>query len=244
LIEKNITDEKNIKQESKINKTIKDVTSYVESFKFNMAIISLMEMTNYLYSKEEINKKVLKRLVNMMSIFTPHVCEEMWSKLSEKDFVSLAKWPSFDESKIDLSLEAEEESVSQLVADVGKILKLAKVDNPKKVTLFVSSSWKYEFFDKLKKALEKTRNIGEVTKESMIKGHEKDIGQLVPKLMKNASKIPKVIVEKKKELKSLEENKEKVEEQFKCDVEIIDADSSDEAKAGQAVPGKPAILVE
>ena len=100
LIEKKLTDEVDAKQESKINKTIKEVTEYTESMKLNMAIIRLMELTNYLYSKETINKSVLERLVKLMSVFAPHTCEEMWAMLGNKPFVSLASWPEYDEKKI------------------------------------------------------------------------------------------------------------------------------------------------
>jgi leucyl-tRNA synthetase len=244
LVDKKLTKKIDLKQESKINKTIKEVTEYMESFKFNMAIIPLMEMANYLYTKEETNKTVLERLVKLMSVFTPHICEEMWSKLGNKDFVSLAKWPSYDKSKIDEAAEAEEELISKIVADINNVLKLVKVDRPSKITLFVAESWKYEFFKKFKKAISKTRNIGDIIKESMMKGHEKDISKIVPNLVKNESRVPKVIIEKKKEISILEENKDNLKEQLKTDIEVIDADSSSENKAKQAVPGKPAILIE
>jgi leucyl-tRNA synthetase len=244
LIDKKITDKKDSKQISKINKTIKEVTEHIENFKFNMALISLMEMTNYLYTKEELSKEVLEKLVLAMSVFTPHTCEEMWEKLTYKEFVSTSKWPKYDESKIDLSLEAEEESLSNLIADINKVLKLANVEKPKSITLFVAESWKYEFFKKFKKAIAKTRNIGDVIKACLNNKNAKEISALVPKLMKNESRVPKVIIDKSKELKNLENIKENINDQFKSEIKIIDSDNSDEQKAKQALPGKPAILIE
>ena len=179
-----------------------------------------------------------------MGVFAPHICEEMWEKLGNKPFVSTTKWPSFDASKIDEIAEAEEETISELIGDITKVLKLANVEKPKKVTLFVSETWKYDFFTNLKKFLAKTRNIGEIIKACMDKEHQKEISQTVPKLMKNESRIPKVIIKKEKELKNLKENAQAVKDLFKCDIEIIDADNSQEVKAKQAIPGKPAILVE
>jgi len=32
--------------------------------------------------------------------FCPHVCEEVWERLGVKGFISLAKWPKVDESKV------------------------------------------------------------------------------------------------------------------------------------------------
>jgi len=62
--------------------------------------------------------------------------------------------------------------------------------------------------------------------------------------VKNESRIPKVITSHKDEIKNLNENKSKIEEQFKCLVEIISADDSTEPKSKQATPSKPAVLVE
>lgn len=243
LLEKKITKNNNPKQESKINKTIKEVTENIENFKFNLAIINLMEMTNYLHNKDEVNKETLEKLVLMMCIFAPHICEEMWEKLKKDPFASLADWPSFDASKIDVTAEAEEETISQLIGDITNVLKLAKVEKPKKITLIISESWKYSFFNKLKENLSKTRKIGEIIKACMDKEHQKEISQMVPKLMKNEARIPKVIIKKEKEFNNLKENGNVIKEKFKCEVEIIDGDNSQEAKAKQAIPGKPTILI-
>ncbi len=244
LLEKKITDKKDAKQESKINKTIKEVTDTIEKFKFNISIISLMDMTNYLHNKEEINKSVLERLVLLMAPFTPHICEEMWEKLGNKPFVSLAKWPKFDESKIDEKSEAEEESVSQLIADINKVLELAKVEKANSITLFVSEKWKYDFFVRLKKKISETRNVGEIIKSCIDKEHQKEISQMIPKLLKNESRIPKVTGSQEDELKNLKSNKKKIEKTFGCSVFIISADDSDEPKSKQATPSKPAVLVK
>ena len=56
--------------------------------------------------------------------------------------------------------------------------------------------------------------------------------------------MPKVILEHAQEFKNLEENKEKIKEHFKCEVEVVKADDSKEEKAKQAIPSKPAIFVE
>jgi len=243
LLEKKLVSKKDSKQESKINKTIKDVASYIEDFKFNMAIISLMDLTNYLHAKDEIDKDVLEKLVLLMSVFTPHICEEMWEKLGNKPFVSLAKWPKFDKTKIDEKAEVSEENVAKLLSDISNVLKLANVDKPSKITLFVAEKWKYDFFSKLKKELSKTRDIGQIIKACMDKEHGKEISKLVPSLIKNEARIPKIITSQNDEFKNLEESKDKIKDQFKCDVEIIKAEDSDEDKAKQAIPSKAAIFV-
>ncbi|MBD3163997.1 leucine--tRNA ligase [Candidatus Woesearchaeota archaeon] len=244
LLDRKITEKEYAKQESKVNRIIKETTENINNFKFNLAIINLMELANYLYLKEEINKSVLERLVKMMSIFTPHICEEMWEKLGNKGFVSLAAWPGYDRSKIDEAAEAEEENISGLISDINRVVKLAELEKPKKITLFVAERWKYKFFRKLKKVLAKTRNIGEIIKECIDSEHKEEISKMVPKLIKNESKLPKVVLDRKKELKSLQDNKEYLSRHLNADIKVMEADASGEKKARQAMPSKPAILVE
>ena len=63
-------------------------------------------------------------------------------------------------------------------------------------------------------------------------------------LIKNSAKIPKIVLSLEEELNILKENKEGIEKEFSCNVEILKADDSKEAKSKQANPGKFAIIVE
>ena len=225
------------KQVSKLHKTIRDVTKYIEEFKFNLACISLMEMVKYLDKQDKVGKDVLKGLVLLMAPFSPHVCEEMWSKLGEKEFVSLAAWPKFDETLIDEKGEFLEEFVESVKEDFENVKKLAKLDEVKEVKLIVSSAWKYDFVSKFKKKLEKTRHVGELIKGLATKEHGKDISKMVPMFVKNPSRVPKMVLSQSEELKALEG----LELQGKVIVEK--AEDSSEGKASSAMPGKVAIVL-
>ena len=98
----------------------------------------------------------------------------------------------------------------------------------------------------LKKIMEKTRNIGEIIKKfakSDLDIYIREISKMVPKLVKDETKLPKVIVDRKKEVTALKSSLDDFKQEFDCDVEIIDG-KSDEQKAKQAMPGKVAILIE
>ena len=96
--------------------------------------------------------------------------------------------------------------------------------------------------------MEKTRNISEIMKEMMsdakLKEHGKEVSSLVPRLVKDPSKIPECKLDQKTEITALGENKEEIEKEFKTTVEIIKEEKTTEQKARNAMPGKPAILVE
>ena len=61
--------------------------------------------------------------------------------------------------------------------------------------------------------------------------------------MKNPSKMPLEILDQGIEYEGLDKGKEAMVDVFKCEIEIIKAENSKEAKAKQAIPSKPAILV-
>ena len=148
----------NKKEESKLNKTVKEVTGHFESMVFNKAIISLMQFTNWFGNKDSISRESAEKLVIMMAPFTPHICEELWEKMGNKPFCSLQKWPSYDEKKINAKLEAAEEVIHRTIADISNVLKLIKIEKPKKIGLIVSPKWKYTFMSIFKKEIEKTRD--------------------------------------------------------------------------------------
>ncbi len=242
LIDKKFMNNKDNKLENKMNKTIKLVTENIENFKFNIALVHLMEYINYLSARKELTRKSVEAAALLLNPFTPHVSEELWEKTGNKNFASLEKWPKFDEKKIDKKLDAEEELIHKVASDIASVLSLVKIQKPKKIRLFTAEKWKYDFIKKLKKEMEKTRNIGEIIKSVMIEEHGKDILALVPRLVKDPTKIPEVVIEN--EFDILNGNKEAIEKEFNCEVEIIKAEKSEEQKAKQAIPGKVAILVE
>ncbi len=90
-----------------MHQTIKKVTIDIEKeFQFNTAISSIMELVNALYTyKHHSNDdgasvEAYKTVILLMSPFTPHLCEEIWEKMGNKECVSIAAWPAYDESKI------------------------------------------------------------------------------------------------------------------------------------------------
>jgi len=79
------------KIESKLNKTIKEVTSQIENFRYNLAIIKVRELFDSLVEEE--SKEVLEKCLKLLHVFCPHITEELWEKIGNKRFISLAEWP-------------------------------------------------------------------------------------------------------------------------------------------------------
>jgi len=233
---------------SKLHSKIKGISENIESLKYNIAIIDLMDLTNHIYkNRENISEKVynniLEDLALLMSPFMPHLAEECWEKLGKNGFISLANWPSFDSKKINNEIEFEEDFMSGILSDVNSVIKLTNI-KLREITIFISEKWKYDLFSKVKKELNNTRNVGEIIKKVMNKEHRKEISKLVPGLLKDESKIPRIILTQNKEFKIVSDNKEFLEKEFSCKVNIVNAEESNEGKAKNAYPGKVAILLE
>ena len=246
IAEKKIANEISEKEASKLNRTIKEVTEHFEKLLFNKAIISLMQFTNWFTGKESISKESAEKLVLLMSPFTPHICEDLWEKLGNKPFCSLAKWPSCDEKKINNKLEAAEQVISKTVSDINNVLNLIKIEKPSKITLIVSSKWKYLFMETFKKELEKTRDVKALMQACMageLKKYGQDISKLVPSLLKDPSKVPDEVLSQEMEFNNLKESSELIKKEFDCEVIVEKAEQSKEAKANNAAPSKPAIVI-
>ncbi len=81
------------------NKTIKKVSSDIEETKFNTAIAALMTLLNTIYGKGSLTKSELISFIKLLCPFAPHLTEEMWEALGGEGFLSVAKWPEYDEAK-------------------------------------------------------------------------------------------------------------------------------------------------
>jgi len=110
------------KTESKLNKTIKEVTQYIEGFRYNLAVIKIRDLFNSL--PEETSKDVLEKSLKLLHLFCPHITEELWEQLGNKNFISLEKWPICDEKKINERFEKQDEIIRKLKIDVEQIKKL------------------------------------------------------------------------------------------------------------------------
>ena len=91
-----------------LNFSIKKVSEDVGGrFNFNTAISSVMELVNEMYKykeRDDVNPgllgKAAKDLILMMSPFVPHICEEMWEHMGQKQSVTTMRWPEYDEGAL------------------------------------------------------------------------------------------------------------------------------------------------
>jgi leucyl-tRNA synthetase len=89
---------------------------------------------------EKCDKQSYEDILKTISVFAPHIAEELWHKLGNKTFISLEKWPEADESRINEKFEQEEKNVEKAVSDILNVLKIIKEKTGKeggKIYLYV-----------------------------------------------------------------------------------------------------------
>jgi leucyl-tRNA synthetase len=86
------------------HKMIYDITTRLETFSLNTVVSGFMEYNNKLIeiAKKEggIDKETLETAILLLAPFTPHVSEELWSKLGHTESVFKETWPEHDEEKM------------------------------------------------------------------------------------------------------------------------------------------------
>ena len=93
-----VTDKPASKDNLKIlHKTIKKVIEDIENFSFNTSVSTFMIAANELSAQKCNSKEVLAPLLVLLSPYAPHISEELWSKLGNKESISKASFPKFEE---------------------------------------------------------------------------------------------------------------------------------------------------
>ena len=121
-----------------INQTIKKVNDDIENMKFNTAISQLMILQNAFVKNKQVTRKELETYLILLNPFAPHITEEMWEKIGNKEQLANQNiWPSYDEDKlvadeIDLPVQVNGKMRGKLKVSVNedkdKIIDLAKQD--------------------------------------------------------------------------------------------------------------------
>ena len=194
-------------------------------------------------------KEVLSLWCKVMNPITPHLSEELnFLGGYLEGLVSASEWPEVDETKIQLKAEAGEELVKNTTEGMRNVLKLAKIETPQKFTLFVAEPWLYPLFEIVSSEIKVTHNLGEIMRKVLavpdLESRGKDISKIVPGLLKDVSKVPRLVTSPSEEAKVMKEANEYLEKEFGCKVEVVLAEESENPKAKSALPGKLGILVE
>ncbi len=253
--------------QSKLQYRIREVTESLDELKTRTALqTALFEVWNdlrwYIQRKGNANAAALvetvKVWIKMLTPFAPYMCEELWSQTGETGFISVAKWPEFDEAKLDFAAEEQENLITDILTDTQNILKATKI-TPKRLVFYAAAAWKWQIYLKvLEKVVSGEAKIPELMKEFAadpeLKPHMKDIAALVPKIIKASTKLAS---NRKANMVKIQTVDEKqivadalgfLKDRFGAEVSVYSEDDKDrfdpKNRAPMAMPYQPAIYIE
>ena len=149
----NVSDAEPSKAELKaLHKIIKKVQEDIERFSFNTSVSSFMIAVNELTELKCNKRAILQELVIVLSPYAPHITEELWSLLGNKESLSFAAYPVFNPSymvedefsypvsvngktrmNLNLSLSLEAAAIEEIVLADDQVQKYLDGKTPKKV---------------------------------------------------------------------------------------------------------------
>ena len=172
---------------------IRMVTENMDALKTRTALEhALFEVWNdfrwYLRRKEKFDSKVLREALEtwtrLLAPFAPYMCEEIWSKLNKQGFASVAKWPVYDQNKVNLQAEETEKLIKNVLEDTSNILRATKMV-PKEIYYYTAAPWKWTaYLTALKKTASGTLAISEMMKELMADPEMKQVAGKVAKFVR------------------------------------------------------------
>ena len=142
-----------------INRTIYYVTLDYENFRFNRAIARIREFTNILFENEKklikdskLFKFLLENIIKIISPMVPHISEEMWHLLGNKNFLIKSGWPIANKKflkiknftlvvqingklreTIDLPFDTDISEIEKKALSLPKVMKIIGNKKPKKI---------------------------------------------------------------------------------------------------------------
>ncbi|MGQ9479443.1 MAG: leucine--tRNA ligase [Thermoproteota archaeon] len=250
---------------SSLNKRVRRITEALEDIQIRDAASEALyglrnDLRWYLRRVKEADpqtlRTVLETWLNLLYPFTPHLAEEIWSKLGKSNLLVDHPWPQAGD--IDEKPLLLEKYLENVLEDTYQILKVVRKHSLAKIRIITAAPWKNEVFKQILEKEEADRSkVREIISMHASGVGKEELGRFMGQVMKS---LPLITEEYRKMLKEvleagengvLNDAKEFLEREFKCSVEIIREDEFTEKdledlakKKPPILPGKPVILIE
>jgi leucyl-tRNA synthetase len=135
-----------------LHKTIKKLTEDIESMRFNTAISQMMIFVNEAGKAAQIPVELLKTFLKVLAPFAPHLSEELWNQLGEKELICKKAWPEWDAAliaeetipiviqvngkkrgKLEMPVNADGQTIESAALESDEVKKFLEGKKPKKV---------------------------------------------------------------------------------------------------------------
>ncbi len=233
---------------SRLNKKIKLARTHYENFSIRELSLELFyDVVNDLqwYLKRTASpqlREFLKTWSIVISPVMPHIAEEIWHMLGGKELVVQKDFPESDEKKINEDVEHGEELIKETRADIENVIKLTG-KKPARIFIYTASDWKHALYKIVgnEKAMDKIMKVASA--DPVLKQKMNDVQRVTRQLVKNAYALPKTLGASEEE-EALSEACEFFKNEFSCEILVKQDSEGTHEKAKNAIPGKPAIVLE
>ena len=143
---------RNDNTEMLLHQTIQKVGEDIEAMRFNTAIAKMMELVNEMSKTVSISNIQYSIFIKLLSPFAPHLCEELWYNIGNKEPLAFQPWPQYDaklaraqevtlavqingkvRDTLTVPTEISEDEAKKLVLASAKVQKWLEGKEPKKV---------------------------------------------------------------------------------------------------------------
>ncbi|BFM42523.1 leucine--tRNA ligase [Flavobacterium sp. CFS9] len=137
-----------------LHKTIKKVAEDIESFSFNTSVSQFMICVNELSAQNCHSRAILEPLAILVSPYAPHIAEELWLQLGNKESIAAVDFPVFEPKHlietnkeypvsfngkmrftIELPLDLTKEQIEEIVMKDERTLRQLEGRTPNKVII-------------------------------------------------------------------------------------------------------------
>ncbi|UXD21856.1 leucyl-tRNA synthetase [Ignicoccus pacificus DSM 13166] len=190
-------------------------------------------------------KYIVDRWVRMMVPFTPYFAEEMWHLLGHEGFVLNEPWPIAERELVDLIAIASKEYVDTLIEDIKEIIRVAKIENPKRVRIVVAPKEAQEMLRLAVKLAKEGKGMREFMAEGVKiygKRAAKDLKRIFSLYQSLSESLREAVLTGEFDEKEvLEKYKQYLQSKLGLEVDVEEYKPEDKKKP---MPLKPAIYVE
>ena len=225
----------------------RDIDTFELKHASDIAYYHMLSDIQWYLKRKGNNKHVLRNaievMVKLMSVFTPHIAEEIWHEVLGKDeLIANSKLPEIE--KINMQGKDSEWYIKNIIDDISNILKVIKKNKPNKITLVIADDWKYKMIKKAMSIENRKEIMNTLMNDPEFIDKRKDIAMLIKRLIR--------MLPEYKETPSLDEMKilndavDYLTDKFGCQIKIINESDAEiyGQKAKNALPLKPAIMIE
>jgi len=246
---------------SRINSLIQDSTDMLDNFRLREFAIhvtsEVIRTVNHYLNREGVPKAeregtmayICDKWVRLAAPLTPHICEELWSKMGHNEYVSLSEWPKPDKNLIDKNVENAHEVVESTIRDIREIKKLLKGKKASKVHVYVALEWMFNAMNSIRDANLPTV-VGDIMKYLMSNEEYRKHGKAVKNIVDRIAKENGLWDHSnsaKEEMAALKDAIAHIENEFKLEVIIHSSENPEydpQNKARFALPGRVSLFLE